>query len=328
MAEEKTSSFPMDDPTESNITIALAADDNYTHAVAVAVRSVMANLDSSRTLTCCVLDMGICTAHRRALMETLSHPRVEVIWDGSLKDQVQHLPETWPTITRAAYARLFLPQILPSNLERVLYLDSDVMARRCVGALFSSDMDGRAALAVPDTQSPFVSSLEGVPRWFEGSRSAAEPNFNAGVLLIDLAQWRETDVTGEAIAYLTDGRHHFVIDQEALNSVLPGRIGAVDPRWNQQAELFQTRYEVILPYTREVLEEVKRDPWIVHFSNYPKPWTPGYEHPFADEWFMYLDQTPFAGWRPPARARLAAHVRSGTRQVAKRVGFMGWLNRG
>lgn len=308
--------------SESPVIVALAADENYVRPLAVAVRSVIANLDAGRTLTCCILDMGIEPANRQALMATLSHPRVEVIWNASLRNRVQHLPETWPTITRAAYARLFLPQILPPDIGRVLYLDSDVMVRWCVGDLFSSDMDGYAALAVPDTQAPFVSSPLGVPRWFEGGRAANEFNFNTGVLLIDLAQWRETNVTTEALAYLTDGRHHFIIDQEALNSTLPGRIGTTDPRWNQQAELFQPQYEVIAPYAREVLEELKRDPWIVHFSNYPKPWIHGYEHPFGAEWFMYLDQTPFRGWRPPFRARMKENARREIRRVARRIGLL------
>ena len=306
----------------SNVIVALAADDNYVRPLAVAARSVIANLDSSRSLTCCILDMGIKPAHRRALTETLSHPSVEVIWETSLREHVLHLPETWATITRATYARLYLPQILP-HAERVLYLDSDVMARRCAGDLFMSDMNGHAALAVPDTQAPFVSSPNGVPWWHDRGRGAGELNFNAGVFLIDLAQWRETDVTREALAYLTDGRHHFVQDQEALNSVLPGRIAEVDPRWNQQAELFQARWEVIAPYSSEVVEQVKRDPWIVHFSNYPKPWIPWYDpHPFADEWYAYLDETPFAGWRPPVRAHVTTLARRGTRRVAQHLGLV------
>jgi lipopolysaccharide biosynthesis glycosyltransferase len=308
----------------STVTVALAADDNYARPLAAALRSVVANLEPSRTLTCCILDMGITPENKQALMTILANPNVGVLWNTSLHDRVQHLPNTWPAITRATYARLFLPDVLPTDVHRVLYLDSDVMARRCVGELFATDMEGYAALAVPDTQSPFVSSPAGVPFWFERGRSAADLNFNAGVMLIDLGQWRETDVAADALAYLTDGRHHFAQDQEALNSTLSGRIGPIDPRWNQQAELFQKEYEAIVPYGPELIREVKRDPWIIHFSNNPKPWSYGHSHPFLDEWFGYLDQTPYAGWRPvppPRRARVVTAARKRVGRVARRFGL-------
>jgi len=308
----------------STVTVALAADDNYARPLAAALRSIVANLDASRMLTCCILDMGITAENRQALMTILAGPKVDVLWNESLNDRVQRLPNTWPAITRATYARLFLPEVLPEDVPRVLYLDSDVIARRCVGELFASDMDAYAALAVPDTQSPFVSSPAGVPFWFDRGRAAGEPNFNAGVMLIDLEQWRETDVAAAALAYLTDGRHHFAQDQEALNSVLSGRIGSIDPRWNQQAELFQKEYEAIVPYDRELIREVQRDPWIIHFSNSPKPWTYGQTHPFLDEWFSYLDQTPYGGWRPappPRRARIFTTARRTAGRVARRLGL-------
>jgi len=172
------------------------------------------------------------------------------------------------------------------------------MARRCVGDLFFSDMTGFAAMAVPDVQSPFVSSPYGVPYWFESARAAGEFNFNAGVMLMDLVAWRKERVTDEALRYLTDGRHQFAQDQEALNVVLAGRIGQLDPRWNQQAELFWKQYEVMQPNARAAVDNLKKDPWIVHFSNREKPWHYGYQHPFLHEWFMHLEQTAFAGWRP------------------------------
>jgi lipopolysaccharide biosynthesis glycosyltransferase len=101
-----------------------------------------------------------------------------------------------------------------------------------------------------------------------------------------------------ALAYLTDGRHYFGQDQEALNVVLAGRIGELDPRWNQQSELFLKEYEVILPFTRELIKDLSENPWITHYSNKRKPWHFGHEHPLLQEWFAYLDQTAFAGWRP------------------------------
>lgn len=315
----------MGETTSSHVVVAIATDDNYARPAAVTARSVVANLAPSRTLTCCVVDMGLGPANRRALESIFDSPRVDVIWDLTIAERVRDLPETRAKITRAAYARLFLPEVLPDRIDRVLYLDTDTMARRCVGDLFVADMQSFAALGVPDTEAPFVAARYAVPLWHDAGRSPAEPNFNSGVLLMDVAQWRRTGVSEELLAYLTDGRRYFLMDQEALNATLPGRIGSVDPRWNQQAELFWKECEVMAPYPSAQVQELKRDPWIVHFSNHPKPWDYGYEHPFLHEWFSNLDQTPFAGWRPPGPTRrmvAASHARRVLRRPAKLLGLI------
>jgi lipopolysaccharide biosynthesis glycosyltransferase len=308
----------------SEIAIVLAADDNFARPLAVTIRSIIANLGPSRTLRLWILDMGIAAGNRDLLHGILSDSRVKVTWDDSLVDRVDHLPNTWTAISRATYARLFLAEVAPQDAERVLYLDTDLVVRRCVGDLFDSDLNGSVALAVPDGRVPFVSASWGVPWWYEAGRSADDLNFNAGVMLIDLAQWRRLDVSTAALAYLTDGRHYTGQDQEALNATLAGRIMPVDPRWNQQTHIFTKDFEAILPYTREVVSLIKTEPWIVHFSTPEKPWMYGNDHPFAHEWFRCLDETPFAGWRPappPRRMRAVASVRRAARPLARRLGL-------
>lgn len=307
------------------VTVVLAADDRYARQLATAARSVIDRLRPARHLQLCVLDMGIDAGNRRLMEATFDDARVDVIWVEDLVDRVDHLPNTWTNITRATYGRLYIPEVLPDTVHRALYLDCDVIARRCVGDLFFSDMDGNAAIAVPDAQSPFVSSTYAVPLWFDAGRAPGELNFNAGVMLMDLDAWRAHGVTAAALEYLTDGRHHFAQDQEAINVVLAGRIGAMDPRWNQQSEIFWNPFAVIQPYGRDVVTRLCEDPWIIHFANRPKPWGFGCEHPRVDEWFAALDQTAFAGWRPSGPTRVQRFVKkgiNGARRAGRRVGVL------
>ena len=237
----------------------------------------------------------------------------------TLGEKVGHLPEAVPGISRAAYARLFIPSVLPPGLDRALYLDSDLIVRRCVGELFDSPLTDFAALGVADAGSPFVSSLYGVPYWSRYGRQAGEVNFNSGVLLLNLTAWRDEDIAGAAVAYLTDGRHQFLVDQEAINAVLPGRIGEVDPRWNVQTEHFQPPHQATLPLDEAQLAELIKDPWIVHFTTAAKAWSYDCTHPFRDEWFASLDQTPYRGWRPSRGAYLAGEARRLGRRLKERL---------
>jgi lipopolysaccharide biosynthesis glycosyltransferase len=310
---------------EQAITVVFAADDNYSRPLATAARSVIATLRPDRRLQLCVLDMGIGLSNRRLIEATFEHPLVDLVWIDSLRERVADLPNPWTAITRATYARLWIPTVLPESVERALYLDCDVIARRCVGDLFCSDMKGAAALATPDVQSPFVSSTYAVPYWFERGRRADDLNFNAGVMLMDLTAFRAERVTEAALEYLSDGRHYFAQDQEALNSVLAGRIGEMDPRWNQQSEIFLKQYEVILPFSQELREQLMANPWITHYSNQKKPWHAGLQHPLVHEWFEHLDQTAYAGWRPPGptrRQRATQHARVIVRKVGRKLGLL------
>ena len=227
---------------------------------------------------------------------------------ATLGEEVEQLPEAVPGISRAAYARLFIPWVLPRDMGRALYLDCDLIVRRCVGELFDSPIGDFAALGVADAGSPYVSSLYGVPYWSRYGRRADDVNFNSGVLLMNLTAWREEDIAGAAIKYLTDGRHQFLVDQEALNAVLPGRIGQVNPRWNVQTEHFQPPHQATLPFDEAQLSELTKDPWIVHFTTAVKAWSYECTHSFRDEWFQTLDQTPYQGWRPSRRAYLAGQA--------------------
>jgi lipopolysaccharide biosynthesis glycosyltransferase len=280
------------------LNVVIASDDNFAMPLTVSMSSIIETVTESVPLRFHVLDMGIKPANKTAILTAADRAGVSLHWVDSLADKVVDLPNTWPNITRAGYARLFIPEVLPDDVHRVLYVDCDVMARSSITDLMSVDMGGNAAMGVADTQSPFVSSPNAVPWWFRNGRRADEPNINSGVLLIDVDLWRTEKLGRQILEYLMDGRHEFGQDQEAINAVIGTRIGLLDPRWNQQSELFTRQYESELPYDTETLEVLRSDPWLIHFSNARKPWMYGCHHPFAHEWLAHLDRTPFSGTRP------------------------------
>lgn len=305
-------------------TVVLAADDAFAPQLATAARSVLDHAHGDHSVRLCLLNMGIGPANVEKIDDTLRDPRAEVVWVTDLVERVERLPHVVTTITRATYGRLFIPEVLP-DASRALYLDCDVVAKRDVADLIASDMANNTAMAVPDAEAPFVTAQSAVPWWCESGRSPSDLNFNAGVMLMDLDAFRAEKVAEAALRYLTDGRHYFAQDQEALNVVLAGRIGSLDPRWNQQSEIFREMVTVIQPYPRAEIERLQADPWIIHFCNGPKPWVFGCEHPLVDEWFAALDRTTYAGWRPsgPTRVqRLVKHGIRAARRGGRKVGLL------
>ena len=106
--------------------------------------------------------------------------------------------------------------------------------------------------------------------------------FNAGVMTLDLALWREEQLASQLLRYLE--RHAHAIrwwDQDALNAVLAGRWGELDPRWNQIPQFWEPAAGDTDPFPPALRELVIRDPWIVHYSTGSKPWHWGCRIPRA-----------------------------------------------
>jgi lipopolysaccharide biosynthesis glycosyltransferase len=303
---------------DSTATVFLAADEGFSRPLAVTVRSIVAHFTPGRELDLNLCDMGISPRSRALIEQVAQHPGVRLRWISNLREKVAHLPQSWSHISAATYARLFIPALLPQSADKALYLDCDLIVRRCVGELFDVPVDDFAAMGVANAGAPYVSSPLGLPYWWRFGRKADEVNFNAGVLLMNLSAWRDGDVTGAALDYLAKD-HVFQGDQAAINAVLPGRIGELDPRWNQQTGHFVQAIEAALPYTEKQLKYLQADPWIVHFTTDIKPWNYQSTHPFRSEWFARLDETPYRAWRPSRRVYYTGLARGAVREARRRL---------
>jgi lipopolysaccharide biosynthesis glycosyltransferase len=183
-------------------------------------------------------------------------------------------------VSIATYYRLMSPLILPAKIEKVLYLDSDIIVRHSLSELWEIDLKDWALAAVDDlwpTTEGFLAHMEilGLP-----------PNvryFNAGVLLINLNYWRQNKVCERATAFVREnpGKIDFH-DQDALNVILARCWIPLPGIWNCQD----------LATGRPV-----PDVAIVHFVGPGKPWHWSWqskEHPFKKDYHQYRRKTP---WR-------------------------------
>ena len=182
-------------------------------------------------------------------------------------DRVAGLPTKGFT-RKATWYRIFLPELL-GEVDRVLYLDSDLIVTDSLVPLWELDMAGNLVGAVTnvflptDYNRPDYLGLPGV-----------EVYFNAGVLLMDLEAMRRDGSTQRLVDYsranaeLLDWR-----DQDAVNVVLGDRRLDLHPRWNCMNAFF------VLAHAAETLgserlAEAVRDPAIRHFEGpeINKPW--------------------------------------------------------
>ncbi len=216
----------------ASLVIACASDVRYALPLAVMLRSVLENLGPAHHVEVYAVDDGISPADKARVLASLTD-QVTIHWVEPNRVVVIGSSHLGP-MPVTTYQKLTLGEWLPANIEKVLWLDCDLLVLDDIVPLWDIDLGQWHALAVPDQRVPMVSSRFGVAAYRELQLPADARYFNAGVLLIDLARWRKDDVAGRSMDYLNKYRDRvFFWDQEALNAVLAGKLGELDDGWNQ-----------------------------------------------------------------------------------------------
>ncbi|MGV8831468.1 MAG: glycosyltransferase family 8 protein [Devosia sp.] len=171
-------------------------------------------------------------------------------------DIAARMPEN-KRLSNIVYARLVIDRLLPPEVTRLVYLDCDMMVRDRIERLIEIDLDGRAIAAVRDTSGAFITG----GRDLLSNRDlfdAADPYFNAGMIVIDVAKWRAARILETLEQALSDGvMARIYYDQDFLNLVFKGQWLELPWRWN-------------LIDARSVHEGL--DPAICHYTGETKPW--------------------------------------------------------
>ncbi len=198
-------------------------------------------------------------------------------------------------ISKTTFARLFLPSILPLNIERILYLDCDIIITDNLLSLWQYDLGNNEIGAVEDDASGIATQYERL------HLPLSHIYFNAGVLLIDLNRWRARGFQQLAVDYLNqNGRDLRYADQDVLNVLCCGRCCYLPFRYNVYESLLR---EEVPRIRKEALKEIPQaleSPAIIHFTYIWKPWVYHSFHPYKKLYYYYLDQTKWRGERPRA----------------------------
>lgn len=282
-----------------SIQVVFACDANYVMPLAVAICSAATNCDRARYLVFNIFQDGIGADLRKKVELSLKRtgfPHARINWLDAPLERVANFKIVNSWLTPMAFLRMLLPDLLPLEVQKVLYLDCDIVVKENLGELWDMDLVDRLLLAARDTIG-FASNPDGgLANFRELGISSDAKYFNSGVLLLNLNKWREHGTTRKLLNYMAD--HHAIInyeDQEVLNAVLHDDWGELDFRWNWQIEWRGVR---IGTHKREWVPETTRKS-IVHFITAEKPWLPGCDYEERKYFFEYLDRTEWAGWRVP-----------------------------
>uniref|UniRef100_A0A5B6ZRH1 Hexosyltransferase n=1 Tax=Davidia involucrata TaxID=16924 RepID=A0A5B6ZRH1_DAVIN len=139
------------------------------------------------------------------------------------------------------YARSYLPNILPSCVRKVVYLDSDIIVVDDIAKLAATPLGEDSVLAAPEYCNANFTSYFTPTFWSNPSLSLTFANrkacyFNTGVMVIDLDRWRAGDYTTKIEEWMELQKRMRIYELGSLPPfllVFAGNIAPVDHRWNQ-----------------------------------------------------------------------------------------------
>lgn len=273
------------------INIAFTIDRSYIQHIGVLLCSLFVHNPLKSFQIYLIIDFEECGELKKLkrYVASWSHEIEVLILD---KEKVKNLRLSHHA-TSAVYYRLLLPELLNNRLEKILYLDSDIIIKKDIQPLWSIELKQHPLAAV---QEPL----------FDRHRllnlKVGTPYFNSGVMLLNLPIWRKLKISERAIEFIKANPEKITFwDQDGLNAILKGNWLKLDYKWNLQSQLFDVPVHYI--ESSSVFKNALKDPAIIHYSSKFKPWHYWCDHPLRAEYYKYLSKTPWKSFKLTEKSR-------------------------
>jgi len=278
--------------------IVYASDDNFAEIMGVSIVSLFENNKHMEEIVVYILDSGIEYKNKKRIESVFKkYNRSAPVWVKATDiNKVLGIKVKQDRGSLSQFARLFVSSVLPEDLDRVLYLDCDVIINKELDDLWSMDMNGKTIAALMDAFSPL---------YRKNLRLGNEDiMFNSGVMMIDLKKWKEKHVEKKILELIK--KYNGLIpqgDQGALNAILSKETALIAPKFNSVTIFHDFTYENMLIYRKppefyskeEIMEAVK-NPVIIHFTTSflsRRAWVEGSKHPYTKRWVEYKSMSPW-----------------------------------
>lgn len=258
--------------------IASAFDRNYITPFYVLLASVFANNRKNKIVVHSIAT-GVSETEKAQIKSYVQSNSAEIYFydidEAYVRKSVVMPPGTHFTI--ATYYRLFLPALVSSVTNRLLYIDTDAVVREDLKGVYDTNIGTFPFAAVPDSF-PDVRTDLGI--YEEGKY------FNAGFLLIDIGNWQAHRVTEKALHFLsTHPEKIMFVDQDALNATQKNN-------WYPLARKYNiTWFDVLQEVPKEKLLQ---NAAVIHYTGGDKPWNALGKNKLRHVYHHYLKRSPHA----------------------------------
>ena len=253
------------------VDVVLITDANYMDFTRVAIKSAVNTKCPNSKYNFYVMTMDVPDSDIAALkaLET-ADIKIEVLPQKEV--DLFYIRDTH--VSKTSLLKYYIADVLP-NLDKVLFVDSDILVMHDLNSIFKTDITGKYLAAVKD------------PSWFFENMHVVELNldyrgfyFNSGVMLMNLKKIRDDNLLAKLEDY-TNNNFRTYMDQDALNVVVENDVALLPVEANTMNFFFEHNDMKTLGdfYSRnwKSYEDVFANATILHFASSKKPLGPRFD---------------------------------------------------
>lgn len=251
--------------------IIIAINENYIEPAKTMLYSL--GCQQKEPLVIYLLQSSICKEKLdefSTFLKTRCHAVLEVVpVDPTLFANVPK--QKW--LSEETYYRLVSFALLPECVDRVLWLDGDIIVKGNISDLYDADFDDKYAVVCAEDSMKHHARL---------GLNERHRYFNAGVVLYNMAAIRRDFSVQDIFTCIEQHKAHLdLMDQDILNVLFENRVKYADAQvYNNEAFGFRV-------LSRAKIEEIEHKAKIIHYKGSKKPWNPKGAN-WADKyWWKY-----------------------------------------
>lgn len=280
--------------------VAYHSSDAFAPVLGISLVSLFDNNKDFDRITVFVIENKMSDDSKKKLLKIADCYRRKIVFipmpDINESEQL-HLKKVKEKWIFDSYCRLFLDRLLPKNIKRILYLDSDVLILDSLKELWGLNLNGRCAAAVADCFSEAYYDL------FHFSKEGIY--CNSGVILFELEKWRLQKMGDKVREYVAKNNGYvFFMEQTVFSYIMQEKLFLLPPKYNTYTMMQILDYDDLYAlrhfsrwYNREEINEAVRKPCIVHmttsFMIVNRAWNKVTNHPMKEKCRELARLTPW-----------------------------------
>lgn len=282
------------------IHILYLSDVNYAAFAGTSMVSLFENNQHFDQITVWLIDDNLGDENRERFREAAAKYGREVRFldmsEGIRKLQEIGAPKYRNSYT--TYLKLFAFGMLPPEVHRIFFIDSDSVVTGRLDEIVDFDMRGNAVAAVKDVLCRDYMISLGFP--------SQDCWYNMGVMLVDVDAWKRDDCEARIVENMKKRSAYVAVDQDLLNTTLHGKITTLPPCYNTTPHHYVYDHHDVMKcfpwddfYSEEEISRAQKDPVIRHFERFlgQSPWHLNNLHPFTKDFDYYLSISPWRNYQ-------------------------------
>ncbi|WP_303016644.1 glycosyltransferase family 8 protein [Holdemania massiliensis] len=275
------------------------SDDKFAEIFAVALETLYEQHNHVKRLRVFLIENNVSIESKKKLniIAEKFERRIEYIPMPNIRKMIGtdlYIPNT---LNMVDFARLFACDILPSDVEKAVQLDCDIVVRHPLDDLWNFDLKDNYCAMINEGHNSKMRTVLNIP--------ADGMYFNSGVVPMNLKKMREDKIGEKCVNYIKNMHGYVPINaQGVMNAVMDGRIGLLSPKFNVYSLMYAFTYNEYLKlrrpnyyYSREEYENALADPIIVHYMTCfyldERPWMKECKHPMTKDFLSARSKTPW-----------------------------------